>query len=166
MKVQVNDKELLEDDLRVLVVLVDAGEDGMASAELRERMGYEHTAQSSYRLDKLGEEDLVESWYKGDDGVSGIQPRYARATSRGELVVDEYDVREKLAELDESEYSEIEEDVEELKEQLNDANNHIEMLNYQFDSMAKLVGAFQDLLEDDGYDVESYLKARQGNRNN
>ena len=133
-------------DIEVMRAIHDGDDgDGVESSVIRSHVGMESPAQSSYRLDKLEELGLAESW-REDRGYP-LDARIASLTADGRDFIDDVD------DPDEEEYDEM----EKMKKE-------IEYLHHQFDSMAKLVGAFQDLLEDDGYDVESYLKARHNNK--
>jgi len=124
-------------------------------------------SKSTYRLNKLEDAELVQTWRDNENKQYQLAPRIVQPTSLGETVVNSYNVRDNISNKDNQSTSEriaeLEEQLETAQKERDDLERGIIGLEYQYNNLEDLVTLIQLLLEENGVDVTEAWYAREEN---
>jgi len=167
MRLEVNGSIVNQKDLEVLVKTVDC-EDSISAVDLREQIRWlDDCSKSTYRLNKLEDAELVQTWRDNENKQYQLAPRIVQPTSLGETVVNSYNVRDNISNKDNQSTSkriaELEEQLEIARKERDELERGIMGLEYQYDNLEDLITLIQVLLEKNGIDVTEAWYAREEN---
>ncbi|UPV73195.1 hypothetical protein M0R89_11615 [Halorussus limi] len=137
-----NDIDLASEDLQVLHVIHDA-DHAVTTTTVREQMHWaDDSAQIRYRLDKLEDRGLVETWHDDERAEPHqMPPRVAETTDAGDAIADDHDddretlpVEERMARIEQQldrmrdTYGTVKQRIVELEEEVEDHDEDLDDL--------------------------------------